>query len=196
MRASQVVAEVLKDQLFYEESGGGVTFSGGEPLGQPDFLLSLLGACGSHEMHRCVDTSGYAPWGRLAAVAAATDLFLYDLKHIDGEAHRRATGVDNALILDNLRRLDRLGAAVIVRLPLIPGVNDTLAAIEGIGRFLEGLAGVDTVHLLPYHHFQVSKYAKFGRPYPGRAIDKLSMRPIGQVEAQLRAHGLKVETGG
>lgn len=196
MPVSQLVAEVLKDQLFYDESGGGVTFSGGEPLSQPDFLLPLLEACGAHEIHRCVDTSGFAPWELLAAVAAQTDLFLYDLKHIDGEAHKRATGVDNTLILDNLRGLDRLGAAVSVRLPLIPGFNDDLVAIEGIGRFLEELAGVDTVDLLPYHHFQVSKYAKFGRPYPGRAIAKLSLRPIGQVEAQLRAHGLKVETGG
>jgi pyruvate formate lyase activating enzyme len=196
MPVSQVVAEVLKDQIFYDESGGGVTFSGGEPLSQPDFLLPLLEACGVHEIHRCVDTSGFAPWGRLAAVAANTDLFLYDLKHIDGVAHRRATGVDNALILDNLRGLARLGAAIIVRLPLIPGFNDDIDTIAGIGRFLEGVAGVDTVHLLPYHHFQVSKYTKFGRPYPGRAIAKLPMRPIGQVEAQLRAHGLRVETGG
>jgi pyruvate formate lyase activating enzyme len=196
MRVSQVVAEVLKDQLFYDESGGGVTFSGGEPLSQPDFLLALLEACGGSEMHRCVDTSGFAPWERLAAVAAATDLFLYDLKHIDGAAHRRLTGVDNTLILDNLRGLARLGATVVVRLPLIPGFNDDHDTIAGIGRFLEGLAGVDTVHLLPYHHFQVAKYARFGRAYPGRAIDKLSLRPIGQVEAQLRAHGLKVATGG
>jgi pyruvate formate lyase activating enzyme len=196
MQVSQVVAEVLKDQLFYDESGGGVTFSGGEPLGQPEFLLPLLEALGAHEIHRCVDTSGYAPWETLCAVAAHTDLFLYDLKHIDGLAHQRATGVDNALILENLRRLDRLGAAIIVRLPLIPGVNDDPDAIEGAGRFLEELAGVAAVHLLPYHHFQASKYAKFGRPYPGRAIAKLSLRPIGEVEAQLRAHGLRVETGG
>jgi pyruvate formate lyase activating enzyme len=196
MPVSQVVAEVLKDQLFYDESGGGVTFSGGEPLSQPDFLLPLLEACGSHEIHCCVDTCGFAPWERLAAVAAATDLFLFDLKHIDGEAHRRATGVDNTLILDNLRGLVRLGAAVIVRLPLIPGFNDDPETIEGIGRTLGELSAVDTVHLLPYHHFQVSKYTKFGRPYPGCAIAKLPMRPIGQVEAQLRAHGLRVETGG
>jgi pyruvate formate lyase activating enzyme len=196
MRVSEVVAEVLKDQLFYDESGGGVTFSGGEPLAQPEFLLPLLEACGTHEIHRCVDTSGCAPWERLAAVAAATDLFLYDLKHIDGKVHKRATGVDNTLILDNLRRLGRLGAAVSVRLPLIPGVNDDVDAIEAVGRFLGALAGIDTIHLLPYHHFQVAKYAKFDRPYPGRAIDKLSLRPIGQVEAQLRAHGLRVTTGG
>jgi pyruvate formate lyase activating enzyme len=196
MPVSQVVAEVLKDQLFFDESGGGVTFSGGEPLSQPDFLLALLEACGAHEIHRCVDTSGFAAWEQMAAVAAATDLFLYDLKHIDGAIHKRATGVDNVLILDNLRGLAGLGATVSVRLPLIPGFNDDIDTIEGIGCFLDGLEGVDTVHLLPYHHFQVSKYTKLGRPYPGRAIDKLSLRPVGQVEAQLRAHGLKVATGG
>jgi pyruvate formate lyase activating enzyme len=196
MPVSHVVVEVLKDQLFFDESGGGVTLSGGEPLSQPNFLLTLLEALGAHEMHRCVDTSGFAPWEVVAAVAAHTDLFLYDLKHIDGAAHKRATGVDNTLILDNLSGLAGLGAAVSVRLPLIPGFNDDVDSIAGIGRFLEELAGIDTVHLLPYHHFQVSKYAKFGRPYPGRAIDKLSLRPIGQVEAQLRAHGLKVAIGG
>ncbi len=196
MSVDEVMTAVVKDQLFYDESGGGVTFSGGEPLGQPDFLLALLAACADHELHRCVDTSGFAPWSTLAAVAAQTDLFLYDLKHMDRDVHRRATGVDNACILDNLRRLVHLGAAVIVRLPLIPGLNDDAATVDGIGRFLEALRGVDTLHLLPYHAFQRSKYLKLGRPYPGRAIAPKPGRRLPAVADQLRRYGLTVVTGG
>lgn len=193
---SQVVAAVLKDQLFYDESGGGVTFSGGEPLHQPDFLLALLEACGSHEIHRCVDTSGQAPWDTISRIAPNTDLFLYDLKHMDGEAHRRATGVDNTRILDNLKRLDRLGAAITVRMPLIPGFNDDVSAVGRTGGFIAALTGVDALHLLPYHSFQEGKYTKIGREYPGRTIAREPARPVTEVADQLRDYGLIVEIGG
>lgn len=193
---SQVVDEVLKDLLFYDESGGGVTFSGGEPLQQPDYLQALLEACGRHEVHRCVDTSGQASWDTFARIAPHTELFLYDLKHMDGKAHRRATGVGNARILDNLERLDRLGAAIIVRIPLIPGFNDDVAAVGRAGQFIAALTGVATLHLLPYHGFQACKYTKLGRGYPGRNIDPEATRPVTEVADQLRDFGLTVEIGG
>lgn len=196
LSVSQVVAAVLKDQLFYDESGGGVTFSGGEPLHQPDFLLALLEACGSHEIHRCVDTSGQAPWEIFSKITPHVDLFLYDLKHMDGEAHRRATAVDNARILDNLKRLDRLGAAIIVRIPLIPGFNDDVTTVERTGDFIAGLASVAALHLLPYHSFQEHKYTKLGREYSGRTIAREPVRPATEVAGQLRDCGLNVELGG
>jgi pyruvate formate lyase activating enzyme len=196
MAVSQVVGEVLKDQLFYDASGGGVTVSGGEPLAQPEFLLALLEACGHHELHRSVDTSGYAPWETLSAVAAHTDLFLYDLKHMAHEAHKGATGVGNGRILDNLRRLDELGAAIIVRLPLIPGFNDDAAAVGQLCDFITSLTGVDTIHLLPYHDFQATKYRRFGRPYAGHTIAVEPARPLSEVADQVRAAGLTVEIGG
>ena len=196
MRVSQVLAAVLKDQLFYDESGGGVTFSGGEPLYQPDFLLALLEACGNHEIHRCVDTSGLAPWDTFSRIAPHTDLFLFDLKHMDDGHHRTATGHGNARIIDNLLRLDRLGAAIILRMPLIPGFNDDAAAVGRAGDFVAGLASVDTLHLLPYHSMQARKYAKVGREYPGRAIARKVARPVTEVAEQLRAFGLTIEIGG
>jgi pyruvate formate lyase activating enzyme len=196
MSVSQVVDAVLKDQLFYDESGGGVTFSGGEPLHQPDFLLALLEACGGHEIHRCVDTSGQAPWDSFSRIAPHADLFLFDLKHMDGERHRQATGVDNARIIDNLIRLDHLGAAIILRMPLIPGFNDDVTSVGQAGDFIAGLAGVDTLHLLPYHSMQARKYTKFGREYPGRTIDRDLARPVTEVAEQLRGLGLNIEIGG
>lgn len=196
LQVSQVVDEVVKDLLFYDESEGGVTFSGGEPLHQPDFLQALLEACGRHEIHRCVDTSGQASWNALSLIAPHTELFLYDLKHMDAEAHRRVTGEDNARILDNLRRLDRLGAAIIVRIPLIPGFNDDVTAVGQAGEFIAALTGIDALHLLPYHGFQKRKYTKFGRCYPGRNIDPAPTRPVSEVADQLRDFGLTVEIGG
>jgi pyruvate formate lyase activating enzyme len=194
---SQVVAEVLKDQLFYDESGGGVTFSGGEPLSQPDFLLALLEACGGHAIHRCVDTSGYAPWEILSSVAAHTDLFLYDLKHVDNQAHKSATGVGSDRILDNLRRLGELGAAVIVRYPLIPGFNDDAATIGRVCDLVATLPGtMARLHLLPYHDFQMAKYRRFGRPYAGHTIASEPTRPVAEVAQQIRAAGLTVKIGG
>lgn len=196
LSVSQVLEAVLKDQLFYDESGGGVTFSGGEPLHQPDFLLALLEACGDNEIHRCVDTSGLAPWDTFSRIAPHADLFLYDLKHMDGDRHRHATGVDNARIMDNLIRLNRLGASIILRMPLIPGFNDDVTNVEQTGDFIAGLAGVDTLHLLPYHSMQESKYTKVGREYPGRTIDRDVARPVTEVAEQLRGFGLNIEIGG
>jgi pyruvate formate lyase activating enzyme len=196
LRASVVVAKVLKDQLFYDESGGGVTFSGGEPLLQPEFLLALLKGCGRHELHRCVDTSGCVPWETLSAAARHTDLFLYDLKHMDAEAHMRATGVGIDRIHKNLRRLDDMGAAIIIRLPLIPGFNDDDTNIAQLCDFITPLTGVEKVHLLPYHDFQVAKYERFGRTYNGHAFTDAPTRPVTAVADQIRDAGLAVEIGG
>jgi pyruvate formate lyase activating enzyme len=173
-----------------------VTFSGGEPLSQPDFLLAVLEACGRHELHRCVDTSGYAPWETLSAVAAHVDLFLYDLKHMDAEVHRRATGVGNHRILGNLRGLHGLGAPIIVRLPLIPGFNDDAGVIGEFCDFICTLTGVDRLHLLPYHDYQVPKYRQQDRTYTGHTFAGEAIRPVAEVADQIRATGLTVKIGG
>jgi pyruvate formate lyase activating enzyme len=117
----ELMSEIEKDRLFFEESGGGVTFSGGEPLMQPEFLLECLAACKHKQHHTAIDTCGHAPWGTLSQILALTDLFLYDLKLMDGARHEQQLGVSNSLILENLRNLSKRGAAIWIRFPLRSG---------------------------------------------------------------------------
>lgn len=167
--AAALTADIGRDRVFFDESGGGVTFSGGEPLAQPDFLLEMLDRCGRQGLHRAVDTSGFAPRDALMKVAALTDLFLFDLKLMDGAGHLRHTGVDNAGILANLRALSDAGTAVEVRIPVIPSVTDG-ANIAAIGAFLAALPRPHPVRLLPYHRAAVHKYEQFGRQAPLAAV--------------------------
>jgi len=157
---SEMMTEIRKDAIFYEESGGGVTFSGGEPMMQLPFLRSLLEACRAEEYHTAVDTSGYAPWKDFEAIADLVDLFLYDLKIIDDDAHVRYTTVTNAGILDNVRHL-ATRAAVTVRVPLIPGITDTDANLNAIADFLTPLPQLRDVSLLPYNHLAHDKCRRF-----------------------------------
>ena len=161
LTALELLSEIQKDIPFYDTSGGGVTFSGGEPLMQAEFLIELLKLCGHEHIHRAVDTSGYASHETLMSVAEHTDLFLYDLKMMDSDKHEKYTGVPNHLILDNLLHLAREKVDLIIRLPLIPGVNDDVESLDRIGMFLDRLPGVEKVHILPYHDFQRSKYTRF-----------------------------------
>jgi pyruvate formate lyase activating enzyme len=136
MSVDEVMFEVLKDQLFYDESGGGVTFSGGEPLMQEMFLLDLLKACKQKGLHTTLDTSGYAPKKVLENIAEHVDLFLYDLKIIDNTLHKKYTGVSNRSILENLKFLYRTGKNVIIRFPVIPGITDTTENINNMKEFI------------------------------------------------------------
>ncbi|RLC29458.1 MAG: glycyl-radical enzyme activating protein, partial [Deltaproteobacteria bacterium] len=189
-------AEVVRDVPFYDESGGGVSFSGGEPLFQARFLRSLLKACGRYDIHRVVDTSGYAAADTFREIARDTDLFLFDLKHMDSGTHRSWTGVNNERILFNFKMLADMNRGVIVRIPLIPGFNDDPDHLRKLGRFISGIRGSCHVDLLPYHDFQKSKYVKFGMTYRGRGIDHTRPRPVGEVAAQLKEFGLHVTVEG
>jgi len=192
----EVMAEIKKDIAFYDESGGGVTFSGGEPLMQPAFLQELLDACGRLDIHRTVDTSGYAAREALLRVAEKTDLFLYDLKHMDPETHRKYTGVSNQVILENLMALSAAGASVRVRLPLIPGVNDDRRNVESTGAFLAKLDRVGWIEILPYHDVVGSKYQRFGWGYRLGQLpppDPLHLRDIAAILSSFR---LRVSIGG
>jgi pyruvate formate lyase activating enzyme len=165
MSVEAVVETVARDAPFYEESGGGVTLSGGEPLLQGEFTAALLAACRARGLHTALDTCGHAPWPLLDGLRRDVDLFLYDVKLVDEERHRRYTGVSNARILENLRALDRLGHRIVLRLPVIPGVNDdeeNVRAVAALAASVTGLAGVD---LLPYHAIGVHKYARLDRRY-------------------------------
>jgi pyruvate formate lyase activating enzyme len=192
----EVMAEIEKETPFFAGSQGGVTFSGGEPLAQPDFLEALLMACKSLDLHRAVDTSGLASAETVSRVARHTDLFLFDIKHMDPAAHRRLTGVDNALILSNLRLLTQCGAQVALRLPLIPGMNDDEANIRSTGLLAASLPGIRSIDVLPYHASARGKYAKLGLPYPGESIKQSDPDNVDRAVDILQHCGLEVRIGG
>lgn len=185
----ELVREIEKDRVFYDQSGGGITCSGGEPFMQIDFLAGLLDACRAKGIETAVDTSGYLPWERFERVMDLVDLFLYDIKLMDEKLHERYTGVSNRTILENLKRLSAEGAAVLPRIPLIPGITDTddnLAAVIG---FLSDLEGIKGVSLLPYNKIAEDKFNRFGIE---SRLGELAM----QTEAELGAMGRRFEEGG
>ncbi len=192
----EVMAELRKDIPFYDQSGGGVTFSGGEPLCQADFLIKLLDHCRSEELHRVVDTSGFADRDLLLDVAKRTDLFLYDLKHMDSRQHERLVGVPNELILGNLRALARVGVQIRIRMPIIPGSNDDEANIDATGSFAASLGGINQVDILPYHGSAGEKYRKLNLEYRLSGIEAPSDARMTAIAARLRGYGLNVRIGG
>ena len=161
----EIMKEILKDKPFFEESGGGVTFSGGDPLFQPDFLLELLKACGKEGLHRAVDTAAHAPQEVIQLVAHETDLWLVDLKHMDNLLHLKHTGVENTTILKNISLLDKMGAELRIRIPLIPGVNDDEKNLSLFAGFIHELNHPPPVDILPYHNTAASKYKKLALDY-------------------------------
>jgi len=167
----EIHEEVGKDAVLYETSGGGVTLSGGEPVSQPGFASTLLNALKAEGYHTALDTSGEAPWDSMEKVIADTDLILYDLKHMDPGIHEELTGASNARILDNLKRISELGKELVVRVPVIPGHNDSHDNFVAMGGFLENLRGIDVVELLPYHNLGVPKYIALGREYPLHGLE-------------------------
>jgi pyruvate formate lyase activating enzyme len=196
MTVAEVMAEVRKDVPFYDESGGGVTFSGGEPLMQPDFLLELLDACGQLELHRAVDTCGYAGKATLLKVADKADLILYDIKHMDPEIHEKYTGVSNERILDNLRALACRDVTIRIRYPLIPGVNDDRRNVQALGGFLRQLHRLCDVDILPYHDVAGSKYQRFGYTYRLEHVPIPDPAHLNEIAALLSSYGLCVTIGG
>jgi pyruvate formate lyase activating enzyme len=165
MSVERIMNEIEKEQVFFDQSGGGVTFSGGEPLLYHESLMRLLDECGRRGIHRAVDTAGLVNTEILLEVAKRTDLFLFDLKMMDSEKHRKWIGVPNEKILENLKILSATGAKIIIRIPLIGGVNDDFRNLEATARFVSELSGVKKpVNLLPYHKIAQTKYQKLGRP--------------------------------
>jgi pyruvate formate lyase activating enzyme len=195
MTVREVLDEVERDVVFYERSGGGVTFSGGEPLAQPEFLMELLNECKKAGLHTVVDTSGYADAGVLEALIPDVDLFLYDIKTVDEEAHMRLTGVSNKRVLDNLRMLFEKGSRVRIRYSVIPGVNDCDGDIDGLGLFLASLGSGIEVDLLPYHRVGVDK----ARRLAGRAEPEVFRIPpaghLGSIRERLCRQGHEVKIG-
>jgi pyruvate formate lyase activating enzyme len=193
---ADIMAEIGRDLPFYDQSGGGVTFSGGEPLLQAEFLIELLQACGRMGIHRAVDTCAYVAQATLLEVARHTDLFLVDIKHMDSDKHRYYTGVGNDRILSNIQALAELGKALHIRLPLIEGVNGDDDNLRRSGAFIAALKNVETVDILPYHGAAAVKYARLGLAYPGEAYVPMTQQKLTHCVDLLTSMGLKVQLGG
>ena len=196
MSVVQVMAEIEQDIPFYDESGGGVTFSGGEPLSQLDFLLALLQACKEKEIRTAVDTCGFAPRETLEDVREYVDLFLYDLKLMDDARHREFTGVSNESILRNLRILSRQGHNIFLRVPIIPGINDDDENMCQTGAFAAALPHLDRVDILPYHHAAAEKYRRLNKVYGLPQSRPPSDKRMAEIAQILRGFGLHVKIGG
>lgn len=186
------VFDILKrDMLFYRNSGGGVTFSGGEVLSQSAFAVDLAERCRRLGINTAMETSGFAPYERLWALADVMDHIFFDVKHLDDEAHRRLTGQPNALILDNIRRLGReKGGSVSIhlRLPLIPDMNDAPEHLERYGAFAAGLEGIADLELLPYHRLGKNKYDMLGRGYVLGDVPPLAQDAVAAAVGRVREH--------
>jgi pyruvate formate lyase activating enzyme len=195
VRASEMLKEIEKDVIFYDESEGGVTFSGGEPLMQPDFLDALLDACRERGIHTALDTCGYASSETVDRIKDRVDLFLYDVKTLDDRTHRKYTGVSNKLVIRNFKRLAENGSAILVRLPVIPGINDDEENLTRTAN-LAVSHGVTQVCLLPYHRAGIAKYRSLGRPYRLNDIRSPSNEKLQLIKEKLITLGLNVTIGG
>ena len=192
----EIMAEIEKDVIYYDQSRGGVTFSGGEPLQQVDFLTALLQRCKEHEIHTAMDTSGLAAWSHFEKILPYTDLFLYDLKLMDDEKHRQFTGVSNRLILENLQKLTEAGANVRVRAPIIPNINDDEENIRATGEFIASLKTIQDVDLLPYHNIATDKYHRMEHKYALENVKTPSDKSMKNLAARFEEWGFNVKIGG
>ncbi|HBB15833.1 MAG TPA: glycyl-radical enzyme activating protein [Syntrophus sp. (in: bacteria)] len=177
MTVEEVIREVLKDAKFYENSGGGVTLSGGEPLAQPEFARLLFKGCKQAELHTTLDTCGWAPWPDIEKLLEVVDLVLFDIKHLDASMHREAAGHDNLLILENARKISKL-KPMRIRVPLVPGFNDSPEAVSAIAAFVKSELGSRDIDLLAYNRMGEVKYdflEKSCVPLPSQSEDHLRM---------------------
>jgi len=196
MSVEEVMKEVEKDMIFYEQSEGGVTFSGGEPLMQPEFLSALLEECKKRNIHTAVDTCGCAPPEVIDNIRDKVDLFLYDIKIMDDNKHIEYTGVSNKPILENLKKLAEQGSAVAVRLPLIPGVNDDNDNVNKVAEFILSLPGIKDISLLPYHRAGSEKYKRLKKAYKMEKTQPSPDQKIAEIKTRLEDFGLRVKVGG
>ncbi|OFY64629.1 MAG: hypothetical protein A2V64_13260 [Bacteroidetes bacterium RBG_13_43_22] len=193
------ILEILdRERIFFNESNGGVTFSGGEPVMQTDFLLETLKACKANGYHTAVDTSGYSQNENYLKIIPFTDLFLFDIKQMDDSMHLKYTGVSNSLILSNFKLILESERDVFVRIPVIPGINDDPGNISALKQFLAGSKrnNLRRISLLPYHKIGKAKYNKFNIPYRMNGIEPPSRQRMNELKEFFSETGIKVKIGG
>lgn len=196
MSVSEVMEVVERDRQFYERTGGGVTISGGEPLAQPRFLKELLRSAKARKLHTAIETSGYANWETLRSVLKFIDLLLYDLKHMDSERHSRLTGVPNHLILDNLRRIDASGIPIRMRLPLVPGLNDSEENVRATADFASALSHLKALDILPYHRMGEPKWRQLDQSYALHGVCPPDREDVHALAEIAREYDIEVTVGG
>ena len=196
MTVDEVMAEVEKDRAFYRRSGGGITVGGGEPLAQYRFAADLLEAAQEAYLHTALETCGHAPWSHLEAVLKHVDLLQFDLKHMDPAKHQELTGQSNELILGNLKRVLSVKTSqdVIIRIPVVPGCNDSAESVGETARFVAGL-GFSQAELIPYHRLGVSKYPQYGMVYPLAGCQPSPPNHLDELRKIVREFGLTEMAG-
>lgn len=196
MSLEEIMNEILKDSAYYQESGGGVTFSGGEPLLFPDAVSELSRICRDSNIHTALETAGCVPWCNFEAVIPHLDMMYFDLKHIDSEAHRKYTGVTQDLIKENLIKASEQMGRLVVRIPVIPGVNDDKQIIDRMFLFIRNETAAREVELLPFHRLGHSKYEGLGLDYAMAKVGNLGKSDCEVFASSGRQLGLKVRSGG
>ena len=197
MSVAKIMKEIEKERVFFDQSGGGVTFSGGEPMLQSKLLIELLNECRKRGIHTAVDTAGLATTEIILDMAKRTDLFLYDLKMIDSERHRKWVSVPNEKILENLKAVAATGVKIIIRIPLIGGVNDDVENMDATAQFVSELSGEKKeVNLLLYHKIAQTKYQKLGRPEDFQLMEEPTKEAQQQAIAIFEKYGIEVSIGG
>jgi len=207
MTAEEVMQELERDRVFYDESAGGVTFSGGEPMLQEAFLVELMKSCTLRGIHTALDTSGYATREAMASVAKVTDLILFDLKLMNDGLHRKYTGVSNVPILENLKFLVKAGKNIMIRFPVIPGITGTIENVGEMKSFISGeLMKISSptatssqnlqLSLLPYHSMAREKYRRFFKTDHLADLPALNSDDLIPMQKEFEAIGLKVSIGG
>ena len=193
---AEIMPEILSDLPYYRRSGGGLTLSGGEVLAQADFARDLLRAAKESGLHTAIETAASLPFTEIEKLLPYLDLVMMDIKHMDPEKHREYTGVDNSLILANAKTLAASGVELIIRTPVVPGVNDSDADIRKIAQFARSLGGVREYHLLPYHRLGSDKYDGLGRRYSLSEIQPPSKEKMAHLLSVAEESGLKCQIGG
>jgi pyruvate formate lyase activating enzyme len=196
LTVKEVMDEVERDEEFYFRTGGGVTFSGGEPFAQPRFLERLAREARKRKLHSAIETCGYSQFETMRPILELMDIVLYDVKHMDPESHRLGTGVANGLILDNLKRVDSLGIPIRVRLPLVPGFNDSAENIRATASFVAGLANLEALDILPYHRMGEPKWGQLGETYNMHGIAPHTREQVFECAEIAREYGIEVTVGG
>lgn len=193
--SKEIFNRVVKDQIFYDESGGGVTFSGGEPMMHVDCIEEVAERCKERGIHVAIETSGFAPWSSFEKIVDKVDLFLLDIKLLDNELHKQYVGADNHIILENIKKISDLNKRIWIRMPMITGINDGEENLEMTMDFLKTIQ-FEHINLLPYHSIGKGKYTKLGREYKLQNIEQPSPERMEELAQKFRNKGFKVKIGG
>lgn len=197
MTVEELMPEIEKERIFFEDSDGGVTFSGGEPLQQHDFLNQVLSKCNQNSIHTALDTTGFASKEVVLKIMDKVDLFLYDIKHLDDTIHKKFTGISNRLIFENMKLLYDKGKNINIRFPVIPGVNNDEAHIDSLLSYLmHEVPNMKNIDLLPYHNIADHKYEKFKLENRMKDVEKTYGMDIEDIKVSFEEKGFQVQIGG